>query len=241
VKPLKTVSRIPHREDDMPIKVGINGFEIVAVNDLTDATTLAHLLKYDSIYGVFYAEVSAKENALVVDGREVKVPAECALVIISWKSLGVDCVVESTGHFTDREKAATHIAPGAQRVIISAPAKEPDITICLGVNKEMLEPAKHKIISNASCTTNCLAPVAKVIEEKFDIVRGFMTSSIFLTKICRGYGRWKRQEERPAWWEGPGAGRDDGPPAGFTPGSGKVEGNGKTKNLFGGKEQDLPR
>jgi glyceraldehyde 3-phosphate dehydrogenase len=180
-------------EDDMPVKVGINGFgrigrnffraskgikgfEIVAINDLTDAPTLAHLLKYDSIHGIFDAEVSAKENALVVDGREVKVTAECAPDIIPWKSLGVDIVVESTGHFTDREKAAKHIAAGAQRVIISAPAKEPDITVCLGVNEEMLDPAKHKIISNASCTTNCLAPVAKVFHKEFGIIRGLMTT-----------------------------------------------------------------
>jgi glyceraldehyde 3-phosphate dehydrogenase len=155
---------------------GIKGFEIVAINDLTDAPTLAHLLKYDSIHGIFDAEVSAKENALVVDGREVKVTAECAPELIPWKSLGVDIVVESTGHFTDREKAAKHIAAGAQRVIISAPAKEPDITVCLGVNEEMLDPAKHKIISNASCTTNCLAPVAKVLHKEFGIIRGLMTT-----------------------------------------------------------------
>ena len=177
----------------MPVKVGINGFgrigrnffraskgtkgfEIVAINDLTDAPTLAHLLKYDSIHGIFDAEVSAKENALVVDGKEVKVIAECAPELIPWKSLGVDIVVESTGHFTDREKAAKHIAAGAQRVIISAPAKEPDITVCLWVNEEMLDPAKHKIISNASCTTNCLAPVAKVLHKEFGIIRGLMTT-----------------------------------------------------------------
>lgn len=177
----------------MPVKVGINGFgrigrnffraskgikgfEIVAINDLTDAPTLAHLLKYDSIHGIFDAEVSAKENALVVDGREVKVTAECAPELIPWKSLGVDIVVESTGHFTDREKAAKHLDAGAKRVIISAPAKEPDITVCLGVNEEMLDPAKHKIISNASCTTNCLAPVAKVLHKEFGIIRGLMTT-----------------------------------------------------------------
>src|SRR5512143_2300370 len=177
----------------MPVKVGINGFgrigrnffraskgikgfEIVAINDLTDAPTLAHLLKYDSIHGIFDAEVSAKENALVVDGREVKVTAECAPELIPWKALGVDIVVESTGHFTDREKAAKHIAAGAQRVIISAPAKEPDITVCLGVNEETLDPSKHKIISNASCTTNCLAPIAKVLHKEFGIIRGLMTT-----------------------------------------------------------------
>jgi len=155
---------------------GVKGFEIVAINDLTDAPTLAHLLKYDSIHGIFGAEVSAKENALVVDGREVRVTAECSPETLPWKSLGVDIVVESTGHFTDREKAAKHLDAGAKRVIISAPAKEPDITVCLGVNEEMLDPAKHKIISNASCTTNCLAPVAKVLHKEFGIVRGLMTT-----------------------------------------------------------------
>jgi glyceraldehyde 3-phosphate dehydrogenase len=155
---------------------GVKGFEIVAINDLTDAPTLAHLLKYDSIHGIFGAEVSAKENALVVDDREVKVTAEKSPEALPWKALGVDIVVESTGHFTDREKAAKHIAAGAQRVIISAPAKEPDITVCLGVNEEMLDPAKHKIISNASCTTNCLAPVAKVLHKEFGIIRGLMTT-----------------------------------------------------------------
>lgn len=155
---------------------GVKGFEIVAINDLTDAPTLAHLLKYDSIHGIFGAEVSAKENALVVDGREVKVTAECSPETLPWKSLGVDIVVESTGHFTDREKAAKHLDAGAKRVIISAPAKEPDITVCLGVNEEMLDPAKHKIISNASCTTNCLAPVAKVLHKEFGIIRGLMTT-----------------------------------------------------------------
>jgi glyceraldehyde 3-phosphate dehydrogenase len=177
----------------MSVKVGINGFgrigrnffraskgvkdfEIVAINDLTDAPTLAHLLKYDSIHGIFGAEVSAREKAIVVDGREVKVTAECSPETLPWKSLGVDIVVESTGHFTDREKAAKHLDAGAQRVIISAPAKEPDITVCLGVNEEMLDPAKHKIISNASCTTNCLAPVAKVLHKEFGIIRGLMTT-----------------------------------------------------------------
>jgi len=155
---------------------GVKGFEIVAINDLTDAPTLAHLLKYDSIHGIFGAEVSAKENALVVDGREVRVTAECSPETLPWKSLGVDIVVESTGHFTDREKAAKHLDAGAKRVIISAPAKEPDITVCLGVNEEMLDPAKHKIISNASCTTNCLAPVAKVLHKEFGIIRGLMTT-----------------------------------------------------------------
>ena len=177
----------------MSVKVGINGFgrigrnffraskgvkdfEIVAINDLTDAPTLAHLLKYDSVHGTFDAAVSAKENNLVVDGREIRVTSERSPENLPWKSLGVDVVIESTGLFTDREKAAKHLDAGAQRVIISAPAKEPDITVCLGVNEEMLDPARHKIISNASCTTNCLAPVAKVLHKEFGIIRGLMTT-----------------------------------------------------------------
>jgi glyceraldehyde 3-phosphate dehydrogenase len=155
---------------------GVKGFEIVAINDLTDAPTLAHLLKYDSVHGTFDAEVSAKENNLIVDGREIKITSERSPENLPWKSLGVDVVVESTGLFTDREKASKHLDAGAQRVIISAPAKEPDITVCLGVNEEMLDPAKHKIISNASCTTNCLAPVAKVLHKEFGIIRGLMTT-----------------------------------------------------------------
>jgi glyceraldehyde 3-phosphate dehydrogenase len=155
---------------------GVKGFEIVAINDLTDAPTLAHLLKYDSVHGTFDATVSAKENNLVVDGREIRVTSERSPENLPWKSLGVDVVIESTGLFTDREKAAKHIEAGAQRVIISAPAKEPDITVCLGVNEEMLDPVKHRIISNASCTTNCLAPVAKVLHKEFGIIRGLMTT-----------------------------------------------------------------
>ena len=155
---------------------GVKGFEIVAINDLTDAPTLAHLLKYDSVHGTFDATVSAKENNLVVDGREIRVTSERSPENLPWKSLGVDIVIESTGLFTDREKAAKHLEAGAQRVIISAPAKEPDITVCLGVNEEMLDPVKHRIISNASCTTNCLAPVAKVLHKEFGIIRGLMTT-----------------------------------------------------------------
>lgn len=155
---------------------GIKGFEIVGINDLTDAPTLAHLLKYDSVHGTFNAEVAAKGNSLVVDGREIGVSSERSPENLPWKSLGVDIVIESTGLFTEREKAAKHLEAGAQRVIISAPAKEPDITVCLGVNEEMLDPAKHKIISNASCTTNCLAPVAKVLHKEFGITRGLMTT-----------------------------------------------------------------
>ena len=155
---------------------GVKGFEIVAINDLTDAPTLAHLLKYDSVHGIFDADVKAKENNLVVDGKEIKVTSERSPENLPWKALGVDIVIESTGLFTDREKAAKHLDAGAQRVIISAPAKEPDVTVCLGVNEEMLDPAKHRIISNASCTTNCLAPVAKVLHKEFGIIRGLMTT-----------------------------------------------------------------
>lgn len=177
----------------MAVRVGINGFgrigrnffrtckgygdiEIVAINDLTDAPTLAHLLKYDSVHGIFDADVRAGENSLVVDGREIKVFAEKSPEKLPWKDLGIDIVIESTGLFTDREKAAKHLEAGAQWVIISAPAKEPDVTVCLGINEEDLDPAKHKIISNASCTTNCLAPVAKVLHREFGLIRGLMTT-----------------------------------------------------------------
>ena len=177
----------------MAIKVGINGFgrigrnffrtcrgysdiEIVGINDLTDAKTLAHMLKYDSVHGTFAADVQVKENNLVIDGKEVKVSAERSPENLPWKALNVDIVIESTGLFTDREKASKHLDAGAQCVIISAPAKEPDVTVCLGINEETLDPAKHKIISNASCTTNCLAPVAKVLHNEFGILRGLMTT-----------------------------------------------------------------
>jgi glyceraldehyde 3-phosphate dehydrogenase len=176
----------------MAIKVGINGFgrigrnvfraglddsdiEFVAVNDLTDAKTLAHLLKYDSIYGILDLDIQPTENGLVVDGRELKVLAEKDPAALPWKDLGVEVVIESTGRFTDRESAAKHLVAGAAKVIISAPAKNPDITVVIGVNDQELKP-EHKIISNASCTTNCLAPVAKVIMENFGIERGFMTT-----------------------------------------------------------------
>ncbi len=177
----------------MAVKVGINGFgrigrnflrasmnqsdfEIVAVNDLTDAKTLAHLLKYDSVHGTFSADVSVKDDALVVNGKEIKVTAITEPARLPWKDLGVEIVIESTGRFTDRAGASQHLEAGAQWVIISAPAKEPDITVCLGVNEDSLDPSKHKIISNASCTTNCLAPVAKVIHNEFGIIRGLMTT-----------------------------------------------------------------
>ncbi|MHB8882785.1 MAG: type I glyceraldehyde-3-phosphate dehydrogenase [Thermodesulfovibrionales bacterium] len=155
---------------------GVKDFEIVAINDLTDAPTLAHLLKYDSVHGIFKSEVTTKDNSLFVDGREIKITAERSPENLPWKALGIDIVIESTGLFTDREKAAKHLDAGAKYVLISAPAKEPDITVCLGINEEELDPAKHKIISNASCTTNCLAPIAKVLHKEFGIVRGLMTT-----------------------------------------------------------------
>ncbi len=151
-------------------------FEIVAVNDLTDAKTLAHLLKYDSVHGIYDAEVRAKDGAIIVDGSEVKVLAEKDPANLPWKTLGVDIAVESTGLFTDRDGAAKHIAAGAKKVIISAPAKNPDITIVMGVNHESYDAARHNIISNASCTTNCLAPVVKVLNDNFTVKRGFMTT-----------------------------------------------------------------
>lgn len=177
----------------MSVKVGINGFgrigrlvlraataapdvEIVAVNDLTDAATNAHLLKYDSVHGIMDAQVSHKDDAIIVNGKEIKVLSERDPGNLPWGQLGVDIVVESTGLFRDREKASAHFKGGAKKVIISAPAKNEDITIVLGVNEDKYDPAKHNIISNASCTTNCLAPVAKVLDEQFGIVRGLMTT-----------------------------------------------------------------
>lgn len=177
----------------MGIKVGINGFgrigrsflracygyediEIVAINDLTDTQTLAHLLKYDSVHGRFKGKVEAKDSSLVVDGKEIRVfsvkdPAE-----IPWGELGVDVVIESTGAFTSREKAELHLRDTVKRVIISAPAKNPDITVVLGVNESMYDPEQHRIISNASCTTNCLAPTLKVLHERFGVKRGYMVT-----------------------------------------------------------------
>jgi glyceraldehyde 3-phosphate dehydrogenase len=179
----------------MSIKVAINGFgrigrnsfkiaqenlnkdiEIVAINDLTSTATLAHLLKYDSLFGKFNGTVEAKENALIVNGKEVKVFAERDPKNLPWKDLGVDIVIESTGLFTKREKAMAHIEAGAKKVIISAPATDEDITIVLGVNEKSYDPEKHAIISNASCTTNCLAPFAKVLDDKFGIVKGLMNT-----------------------------------------------------------------
>lgn len=155
---------------------GQGGMEIVAINDLTDAKTLAHLLKYDSVHGIFDADVKAGDKSLIIDGKEIKVLAERAPENLPWKDMNVDIVIESTGLFTDRDKAAKHLDAGAKWVIISAPAKEPDVTVCLGVNEEALDPKQHKIISNASCTTNCLAPVAKALHKEFGIVRGLMTT-----------------------------------------------------------------
>src|SRR5271168_3828277 len=181
----------------MPVRVGINGFgrigrnalraasargdsselEFVAVNDLTDAKTLAHLLKYDSILGLYPGTVKAGEGALEVDGRELKVFAERDPGALPWGDLGVDVVIESTGLFTDRASAAKHLAGGAKKVVISAPASDPDATVVLGVNfDEVYDRDKHDVISNASCTTNCLAPVAKVVLDTVGIKHGLMTT-----------------------------------------------------------------
>src|SRR5919109_1537333 len=179
----------------MAIKVGINGFgrigrnviraaramnvkelEFVAVNDLTDTKTLAHLLKYDSVHGRFEGDVKAEKDALVVDGDSMRVLSEKDPAKLPWKDLGVDVVLESTGRFTDRDAAALHLAGGAKKVIISAPAKKEDVTLVYGVNHQFYDPAKHHIISNASCTTNCLVPVVKVILDRFGFVNGFMTT-----------------------------------------------------------------
>lgn len=177
----------------MAVRVGINGFgrigrivfraalknpnvEIVAVNDLTDAEMLAHLLKYDTVHGRLDATVEVKENYLIVDGKEVLVKAERDPEKLGWGDLGVDVVVESTGRFTKRADASKHLKAGAKKVIISAPANDEDITIVMGVNDDQYDPANHHVISNASCTTNCLAPAAKVLHDKFGIRRGMMTT-----------------------------------------------------------------
>jgi glyceraldehyde 3-phosphate dehydrogenase len=175
------------------IKVAINGFgrigrmfyraalekkdlEVVAVNDITDAHTLAHLLKYDSIHGTLSQSVKAEGDTLMVDGHALKVYAERDPSKLPWAKLGVQVVVESTGLFTARDKAAMHLTAGARKVVISAPAENADITVCLGVNHSSYEPARHDVISNASCTTNCLSPVAKVLHENFGIIHGLMTT-----------------------------------------------------------------
>jgi glyceraldehyde 3-phosphate dehydrogenase len=155
---------------------GYSEFEIVALNDLTDSKTLAHLLKHDSVHGIFSADVRGGNGSITVDGKEIKALAVTEPEKLPWKDLGVDIVIESTGRFVDRSSASKHLDAGAKWVIISAPAKEPDTTICMGVNEETLDPAKHKIISNASCTTNCLAPVAKVVHNEFGIMAGLMTT-----------------------------------------------------------------
>lgn len=177
----------------MAIKIGINGFgrigrnifraamndselDFVAVNDITDAKTLAHLLKYDSALGILDADVKAKGDAIIVNDKEIKVLAERDPGNLPWKDLGVEIAIESTGLFTDADKAKSHISAGAKKVIISAPAKGEDITIVLGVNHDKYDKEKHNIISNASCTTNCLAPIAKVLLDNFGIKRGFMTT-----------------------------------------------------------------
>jgi glyceraldehyde 3-phosphate dehydrogenase len=157
-------------------KLGIRDLDFVAVNDLTDTKTLAHLLKYDSVHGRFSGDVKAEKDALVVDGDSMRVLSEKDPAKLPWKDLGVDVVLESTGRFTDRDAAALHLAGGAKKVIISAPAKKEDVTLVYGVNHQSYDPAKHHIISNASCTTNCLVPVVKVILDRFGFVNGFMTT-----------------------------------------------------------------
>jgi glyceraldehyde 3-phosphate dehydrogenase len=181
----------------MAVKVGINGFgrigrlvlraaalnkeawkglDFVAVNDITKAEVLAHLFKYDSVHKIFPGEVSAKGDSLVVNGKEIKVLSEKDPANLPWKSMGVDIVIESTGKFTDKEKAVAHLNAGAKRVIITAPAKNEDITIVMGVNEDKYDSKKHFVISNASCTTNCLAPICKVLMQNFGIKRGLMTT-----------------------------------------------------------------
>lgn len=181
-------------ETGMTLRIGINGFgsigrrvlrialnrpdvEVVAINDLTPPATSAHLLKYDSNYGILDAEVSATENSLIVNGKEIRVYSQKDPAQIPWKEHGVDIVMECTGRFRDKEQAEVHITSGgAKKVIISAPAKNEDITIVMGVNHDKYDPAKHHVISNASCTTNCLAPVVKVLHDKFGVVKGMMNT-----------------------------------------------------------------
>jgi glyceraldehyde 3-phosphate dehydrogenase len=176
----------------MAVKIGINGFgrigrlaframrgkdlDVVGINDLFDAPTLAHLLKYDSVHGRYPGDVRAEKDALVVDGKRIPISAERDPAKLPWKERGATIVLESTGLFTKREAAGKHLEAGAQRVIISAPADDADATVVLGVNERSYDPAKHKVISNASCTTNCLAPVAKVLHEKFGVVKGLMVT-----------------------------------------------------------------
>jgi glyceraldehyde 3-phosphate dehydrogenase len=157
-------------------KANVTDLEFVAVNDLTDNQTLAHLLRYDSVHGPYPGRVEVRNDALVVDGDEIRVFAEKDPAALPWRDLGVDVVIESTGRFTTRDAAAKHLDGGARKVIISAPAKNEDITIVLGVNEERYDPQNHHVISNASCTTNCLAPVVKVLLDEFGFRRGFMTT-----------------------------------------------------------------
>jgi glyceraldehyde 3-phosphate dehydrogenase len=176
------------------VRIGINGFgrigrgfvrclaatpeafDLVLINDLTDVGTLAHLLRHDSVHGKFPGTVEVKDGAIVVAGDHVKISAEKDPGAIKWNDAGVDIVIEATGRFVDKESCGKHLSGGAKKVLISAPAKNPDVTLCMGINTEMYKPAEHHIISNASCTTNCLAPVAKVLDETFGIVSGLMTT-----------------------------------------------------------------
>ena len=177
----------------MSVRMAINGFgrigrmvfraaanhpevEVVAVNDLTDSATMAHLLKYDSVHGILQQQITAKEDAIEVEGTSIAITSIKDPAMLRWKELGVDIVAECTGLFRDRDSAAKHLSAGARKVIISAPAKDPDITIVMGVNSNRYDPGQHHIISNASCTTNCLAPVAKVLLENFGIRSGLMTT-----------------------------------------------------------------
>ena len=178
----------------MTVKIGVNGFgrigrnffraakqggadlDFVAVNDITDAATLAHLLKYDSVMGTYDGQVGTSANGITVDGDELRVLAERDPANLPWKELGAEIVIESTGLFTDREKAAKHLEAGAQKVVISAPAKGEDLTVVLGVNDDLYDPATHHVISNASCTTNCVAPMVKVLDDAFGVEHGFMTT-----------------------------------------------------------------
>jgi len=178
----------------MSVRVGINGFgrigrlylraaakrsahlQVVAVNDLADAATLAHLLKYDSVHGVWPGDVSHSDDEIVLDGLRIKVLSAADVTLLPWRELGVDVVIESTGRNTDRQKAAMHLDQGAKKVLISAPAKDPDLTVVVGVNDADYDPTTHHIVSNASCTTNCLAPVAKVLMDSFGIEQGLMTT-----------------------------------------------------------------
>ena len=176
------------------VKVGVNGFgrigrnvvraamsgnydiQFVAVNDLTDAATLAYLLKYDSVHGMIDQDVKSTANGITIDGREIRVFSNPDPAEIPWSDLGVEIVIESSGRFTSKDKASRHLRKSVEHVIISAPSKDADVTICIGVNEKDFDPARHKILSNASCTTNCLAPVAKVLHEKFGITLGLMTT-----------------------------------------------------------------